>query len=120
MKDISISARTVSGAIGLVTCYAISFYFLWQSQISISNFYIDPAHSRFTKFLYSLSKNDNAKYFGIILAFLSIHACWFFRYAASHFLLVLYKKIKPNRNNEFRKHHHSEDDISKKDTKKLL
>jgi len=95
MKDISISARTVSGVVGLVTCYAISIYFFWLSQISLSDFHIDPSHSRVVKALYPILGRDDAKPVGIVLAFLSIHASWAWRHAASNLWVYLYQKVKP-------------------------
>ena len=83
MKAISISARTVSGVIGLTVCYSLSLYFFWDSLFSTDFFGLDPRHSRVTKnVLNGLIGRDNAKPVGVVLAFLSVHASWALRYTA--------------------------------------
>lgn len=94
MKDeqshLQISIRTLSGILGLIFCYAVSIYFFWESQITFTHFRVDPEHSRFTRGLYIFMSRDNAKVVGIIVAFLSTHLCWSWRYYPA----ILLEKVK--------------------------
>ncbi|MGR6874826.1 hypothetical protein ACU6U9_21645 [Pseudomonas sp. HK3] len=93
MKKVEISARFMSGFVGLVVCYALSIYFFWDSQISINGFRVDPEHSRVTKALYFALGRDNAKPVGVVLAFLSVHASWAWRYLAGDIIERLWRKF---------------------------
>lgn len=96
MKKVEISARTVSGTIGLVTCYSLSIWLFWESQITWSNFRVDPEHSRFAQALIPLLGRDDSKLVGVIVAFLSVHASWAWRYAAGDLLEKLWKRSTGN------------------------
>ena len=91
MKDIAISAKTLSGTVGLVVCYALSIYFFWESQMSFG-FKLDPDHSRFTKAMYHVVGREYSKYFGVVAAFVSVHASWAWRYSAGNAIERLWKK----------------------------
>ena len=92
MKDIAVSARLVSGTVGLVVCYSLSIYLFWDSQISWTNFRVDPEHSRFTRFLYPFTGREAAKPIGILVAFLSVHLSWGGRYLAGDLIEKLMRK----------------------------
>lgn len=77
MKDIKLSAPLVSASVGLIICYSISIALFWESKSRL--FYIDPANSYFTRFLFNIMDRETAKWVGIITAFLSIHASWWFK-----------------------------------------
>ena len=99
MKDIAVSARLVSGTVGLVVCYSLSIYLFWDSQISWTNFRVDPEHSRFTRFLYPFTGREAAKPIGILVAFLSVHLSWGGRYLAGDLIEKLMRKagwLKPS------------------------
>lgn len=93
MKEIRLSAHFVSGLIGLFVCYTLSIYFFWESQITLSNFRIDPQHSRFAQFLYPFVGRESAKPIAIVIAFLSVHISWAYRFQAGFLLEVLLKKL---------------------------
>lgn len=92
MKKVEISARTVSGAIGLVVCYSLSIWLFWESQITLSNFKVDPEYSRFARALIPLLGRDDSKLVGLIVAFLSVHASWAWRYSAGDLLEKLWNR----------------------------
>lgn len=104
MKTIVINAKTVSGTVGLTICYLVSLYFFWNSQVSFSDFFIDPQNSRFTRFLrgifVSLRWGDSYKTLGVVMAFLSIHLSWALRYRMGYLIEALlnryvYRKDAP-------------------------
>ena len=98
MKKVEVSARTMSGLIGLAACYSVSVYFFWQSQFSWEFWGLDPRHSLFTKkVLYLLIGREYAKPVGVICAFLSIHASWAWRYAAGDFIERLWHRFGPSK-----------------------
>lgn len=91
-QSLQVSIHTISGILGLIFCYSISIYFFWESQITFTSFKIDPEHSRLAKGLYFFMSRDNAKIVGTIVAFISIHLSWSFRYYPGIWL----EKIKDN------------------------
>lgn len=96
MKTIVISAKTVSGTVGLIICYSVSIYLFWNSQITLADFRIDPEHSHFTRFLHEIfgyggRQGYPNKTVGVIAAFLSIHFSWALRYKAGYFIEALLK-----------------------------
>lgn len=111
MKEITMSARFISGLIGLIVCYALSIYLFWDSQISINGFRIDPEHSRVTKSLYFILGRDNAKPVGVLLAFLSIHASWVWRYTAGDVVGKIWSKFV-YKNNALEKRTNDENEMN--------
>lgn len=126
MKKIDITARTLSGLVGLVTCYVISIYFFWTSQITFGNFYIDPAHSKVTRLIYYIGIKQYFELIGVVLAFLSIHASWAYRYSAGNIVSNIYSYIKFNffnKNESYKKPFEREiydEDKSSKSSKDII
>lgn len=98
MKKVEVSARTMSGLVGLAACYSFSVYFFWQNQFSWAFWGVDPRHSLFTReVLNHLLGRDLAKPIGVISAFLSIHASWALRYTAGDFIERLWHRFGPSK-----------------------
>lgn len=97
MRKVEISARTVSGLIGLVACYSLSIWLFWESQITLSNFRVDPEHSRFARFLIPFIGRDDAKIAGVIIAFFSVHLSWGGRYIAGDLIERLWHRFAPRK-----------------------
>ena len=94
MKTIVVSAKTVSGTVGLILCYSVSLYFFWNSQTSLSDFFVNPENSHFTRLLHTIfgygpNRGYPNKTIGVIAAFLSIHASWYLRYKAGRWVEFL-------------------------------
>ena len=104
MKTITISAKLVSGTVGLILCYSVSLYFFWNSQVAFYDFHIGPDHSHFTRLLHKVFGFDAShKMLGVIAAFLSVHASWHLRYKAGSWAewLINFSLGRPRNKEEY-------------------
>lgn len=82
MKKVEISARTLSGTIGLIVCYSLSIWLFWDDQARMIYFRVLPSESHFSHFLMNFMQNDTARTLATIVAFASVHLSWSYRYLA--------------------------------------
>lgn len=93
--NFSISMRSVFALIAYAACFIVSYILLWDDQMRLTFFHIDPHQSTVTRFLvkHSLWDMDNAaRLLGTVLAFASIHFSWSCRYFVGDRLMAAYAK----------------------------
>lgn len=98
--NFSISMRSVFALIAYVTCFIVSYILLWDDQLRLTLFHIDPHQSLVTRFLvkHSLYDMDNtARVLGTVLAFASIHLSWSCRYYVGDRFMAAYARRSQNK-----------------------
>ncbi len=95
--NFSISVRSLFAIVAYVICFMASYFLLWDDQMRLTNFHIDPHQSAVTRFLVKASSHnmkDEARLFGTLLAFASIHLSWSFRHFVGDRLMAAYARHK--------------------------
>ena len=93
--NFSISIRSIFALIAYALCFTASYFLLWDDQMRLSHFHIDPFQSKITRFLVKSvmwNMRDEARLFGVILAFASIHLSWSCRYFVGDRLMAAYAR----------------------------
>lgn len=101
--NFSISVRSLFAIIAYVICFMASYFLLWDDQMRLTNFHIDPHQSTVTRFLVKHSShnmNGEARLLGTILAFASIHLSWHFRYFVGDRLMAAYARRRQKSSTE--------------------
>ncbi|CAA0117643.1 Uncharacterised protein [BD1-7 clade bacterium] len=81
--NFSISIRTLFAMAAFIAAYVLSYFLLWDDQMKLGNFNINPQQSIVTRYLVqnvSWGMRGQARLFGVFLSFLSVHLCWGYRY----------------------------------------
>lgn len=95
--NFSISMRSVFALIAYVVCFIISYILLWDDQMRLTLFHIDPHQSVVTRFLVKHTPWDmdnTARVLGTLSAFVSIHLSWSCRYFVGDRLMAAYARRK--------------------------
>ncbi len=95
--NFSISIRSLFAILAYMICFMVSYFLLWDDQMRLSYFHIDPFQSPVTRFLVKSvmwNMRDEARLLGVILAFASIHFSWHFRYFVGDHLMAAYARHK--------------------------
>ena len=81
--NFSISIRTLFAMAAFFAAYALSYWLFWDDQMKLSSFHLNPKQSIVTRYLVQSvpwGMRGEARLFGTILAFVSLHLSWGYRY----------------------------------------